>query len=108
MMTFAEKEAKTQFGLLLDTAQREPVLIQKQGHSVAVLTSAENYQRLEEIEDAWWAMRAEMAEKEGFIGLEASDKLISALLNAEIITRIVYKKGFYTRIVYNKGFYKRV
>lgn len=83
MKTFAASEAKNEFGRLLDTAQREPVTIEKKGRPVAVLLSLEEYQRLEALDDAWWVARAEEAGEEGFIGPEEGEKLMRELLNAE-------------------------
>ncbi len=83
MKTFASKEAKDSFGRLLDTAQREPVTIAKKGRPVAVLLSMEEYERLEAVEDAWWAQRAEEASKTGFIGHAKSEALLRRLLNAK-------------------------
>ncbi len=83
MKTFAASEAKNEFGRLLDTAQREPVTIEKKGRPVAVVLSLEEYERLEALDDAWWAARADEAAEEGFIGPEESEKLMRELLNAE-------------------------
>jgi len=41
----AAKEAKTHFGELMDTVQREPVSIKKYGRPVAVIMSAEEYKQ---------------------------------------------------------------
>jgi prevent-host-death family protein len=46
MKTMSAKDAKNQFGLLLDTARAEPVTIQKHSRSVAVMISVEEYGRL--------------------------------------------------------------
>lgn len=46
MSTIAAREAKTRFGELLDTAQREPVIIEKHGRRVAVVLSATEYDAL--------------------------------------------------------------
>ncbi len=46
MNIFAAKDAKTRFGELLDTAQREPVIIEKHGRRVAVVLSATEYDEL--------------------------------------------------------------
>jgi prevent-host-death family protein len=49
METVAAADAKTNFGALLDKAQREPVTISKNGRAVAVIMSAaefEGHQRL--------------------------------------------------------------
>jgi prevent-host-death family protein len=40
------KEAKNGFGLLLDTARAEPVVIEKHGRPVVVVLSVEQYERL--------------------------------------------------------------
>ena len=47
MRNIAAREAKTRFGELLDTAQREPVAIEKHGRRVAVVLSAEAYDEIE-------------------------------------------------------------
>jgi prevent-host-death family protein len=65
MKTMSAKEAKDGFGLLLDTAQREPVTITKKGREVAVLVSKADFERLEALEDAYWGHLAEEARKEG-------------------------------------------
>lgn len=44
MVTMPSTEAKTHFGALLDTAQREPVTIEKKGRAVAVLISGHEYE----------------------------------------------------------------
>ena len=45
MQSIAAKEAKTHFGELMDTVQREPVSIKKYGRPVAVIMSAEQYKQ---------------------------------------------------------------
>ena len=83
MKTFAAREAKNEFGRLLDTARREPVTIEKKGRPVAVLLSIEDYERLAALEDAWWGARAEAAEREGSVGPEQGETLLQDLLRAE-------------------------
>lgn len=46
MKSMSAKEAKNGFGLLLDTARAEPVVIEKHGRPVVVVLSVEQYQRL--------------------------------------------------------------
>ncbi|MGI0481145.1 type II toxin-antitoxin system Phd/YefM family antitoxin [Geminocystis sp. CENA526] len=46
MKTLTATEAKNSFGMLLDWARQEPVLIEKQGRQVAIMLSVEEYQRL--------------------------------------------------------------
>jgi prevent-host-death family protein len=47
MKAVAAREAKNRFGQLMDDAQREPVLIEKNGRPVAVVQSYEDYRRTE-------------------------------------------------------------
>jgi prevent-host-death family protein len=51
MTTVSATEAKQRFAALLDAAQREPVRIQRHERDVAVLISAEEYERLSK--DRW-------------------------------------------------------
>ena len=82
MNTFTAKEAKNNFGRLLDEARQFPVFVKKNGRHVAVVMSAEEYEFLETLSDAYWGKRALEAEKEGFIGAEKSEKLMKRMLNA--------------------------
>ena len=82
MKTIAAKEAKNRFGQMLDMAQGEPVSIQKHGRDVAVVLSVEEYQRLEALEDEWWASQADEALKEGFMSKQESEAFLEGLLNA--------------------------
>jgi len=51
MTTVSATQAKQRFAELLDQAQRGPVRIQRHGRDLAVLTSAEEYDRLRQ--DRW-------------------------------------------------------
>jgi prevent-host-death family protein len=42
------REAKNAFGLLIDTARAEPVMIEKHGRGVVVVVAIEEYERLAE------------------------------------------------------------
>ena len=46
MRTITASEAKQGFGKLIDTASREPVIIQRQKRDVAVVLSMAEYERL--------------------------------------------------------------
>lgn len=48
MTTFAAGQAKNSFGTLLDTAQREAVTIERNGHAVAVVLSKYAFDVLQE------------------------------------------------------------
>ena len=73
-------EVKTRFGEFMDKAQREPVTIEKTGRSYAVLISYDEYQRLLGLEDAYWANKAQEAEKSGFLGTEESMRVLDESL----------------------------
>jgi prevent-host-death family protein len=49
MRTVSATDAKQRLAALLDAAQREPVLIRRQNRDVAVIMSAEEYQRIRKI-----------------------------------------------------------
>lgn len=70
MHTFGIVEARGNFGALLDTAQREPVAIEKRGRRVAVMVSPEEYDRLEALDEAIWSVKIQRALDEGFLGVE--------------------------------------
>ena len=46
MKTMSAREAKNAFGLMIDTARAEPVLIEKHGRGVVMVIALEEYQRL--------------------------------------------------------------
>ncbi len=84
MKTISAPDSRSGFERLLDAARRQPVTIERNGRPVAVMLSVEEYERLEALEDAAWAARAAAAEDAGnWLGAEDSEKLLSAILNAE-------------------------
>jgi prevent-host-death family protein len=46
MKSMSAKDAKNGFGLLLDTARAEPVLIEKHGRPVVVVMSIETFEQM--------------------------------------------------------------
>jgi prevent-host-death family protein len=50
MQTLSAKDAKYNFGRLVDVARAEPVVVEKHGRPVVVVLSVEEYQRLIAIE----------------------------------------------------------
>jgi len=52
MKTVTATDAKQRLAALLDAAQREPVLIRRQNRNVAVIMSAEEYERIRGINNA--------------------------------------------------------
>jgi prevent-host-death family protein len=49
MQSMSADDAKARFGQLLDTARREPVVIERHGRAVAVMLSKEEYDELNDI-----------------------------------------------------------
>jgi prevent-host-death family protein len=51
MKTMSAREAKNAFGLMIDTARAEPVLIEKHGRGVVMVISVDEYERLSRLAD---------------------------------------------------------
>ena len=65
------KEAKQNFGELMDSALTEPVTITRNGKPAAVMISVADFKRMLAFEDLVWALRAEEAmAKSDFLGVE--------------------------------------
>ena len=77
MKTITAAEAKNAFGKFLDMAQREPVVVTKMGRPVGAFLS------MADLEDAVWGERALAADREGYVGEDASRSLLDSLLHAE-------------------------
>ena len=76
MKTMTAAQAKNSFGQFLDAAQREPVVVTKHDRPVGVFLS------MQDLEDTIWGEQALRAHAEGYVGPEASRKLLDRLLNA--------------------------
>ncbi len=76
--TFTAKEAKNNFGRLLDEARISPVTIKKNNRDFAVLISVEEFKKFVEMEDLYWIAKAELAKKEGFVGVKKSTKVFKS------------------------------
>ena len=82
MKTVNATDVKNHFGEYLDATMSEPLAVTRNGRNVAVLMSWSQYERLNEIEDTWWAMRAMAAEKKGgYLGPEKSMEALMSLLH---------------------------
>ena len=88
MTLFTASDARRRFGRLLETVQREPVTITKNGRAVAIIVpSSDNDLILETqefLEDRQWRERVADAERGGYIGVEESGCIMSEALNAEV------------------------
>lgn len=64
-------------GSYLAKSSHEPVVVEQNGHSMAVLISPELYQKLLAVEeDALWAEQALEAEKGGYVGMDGISQLL--------------------------------
>jgi prevent-host-death family protein len=82
MKIVSATEAKTNFGKYISVAMSEPITISKTGHETIVMISKKEYDRLEACEDAYWSVRALLAEKNGYLGEEEGKRIIEKLLDA--------------------------
>jgi prevent-host-death family protein len=73
MTTVNATYAKQNFGTCISDAAKHPVVIEKSGRPAVVMISYEEYQRLNELEDAMWLQRAQVAAAGGYITAEESD-----------------------------------
>lgn len=76
MKTMTAAEAKNGFGRYMDAVQREPVIITKKDRPVAVTIS------FEDAEDFVLLEQAKKAGEKGFVGVDASEAVLKAILNA--------------------------
>ncbi len=79
---FTAKEAKNNFGRLLEEARLSPVAVLKNGRQVAVVMSMEEYNEFEARRDAYWGELSVKAHKKGYIGVAKSNKLLKEALHA--------------------------
>ncbi len=73
------------FKAVLDEIKTHPVGVTESEESdekVAVIISFDEYERMQAMEDYYWAEKAERAHKKGYIGKKASQQLIQDILNA--------------------------
>ena len=78
MKTITATDLKKHSGEHLDDAAHGPVLIQKTRRPFAVLLSFPEFERLRACEDAYWALRAQEARKEGTLGVAATEDYLQS------------------------------
>jgi prevent-host-death family protein len=81
--SFTVSEAQKNFDHLLELAQKNPVKIERNGRPVAVMISHEEFERMEAMEDAWWARQAQEASKEGFFDQKESEDFLAEMINKD-------------------------
>lgn len=75
-MMVTATELKNRLGRYLEAAQGEPVVIEKSGRISSVMLSKRRFDELTVLEDRYWDLKAQLAEKEGFITDEETAKLL--------------------------------
>ena len=78
METFAAREAKNAFGRLIDTAQREPVTIERNGRPVAVVLSKHDYDAIQQALEEYSSLK----ETEYLLSTEANRNRLLAAVEA--------------------------
>jgi len=75
-MQVTATELKNRLGQYLDMAETDPVVVEKSGRIKSVLISNAMYEKFLAYEDAYWANKAKLAEKEGYLGPATSADLL--------------------------------
>lgn len=80
MRKIKSTEAKTKFGELITTSQREPVVIEKNGKNVSVVISFEEFKNYQEtvMSDQYWGEQALQAK---MIGKKKSKEFFDSFAN---------------------------
>ena len=81
--TVTATQLKNHLGEYLEAAITAPVFVQKSGREVAVLVSREHYMHLQALEDELWAVRALLAEQNGYLGVEETARVLKTRLFLE-------------------------
>ena len=75
-MQVTATELKNRLGQYLDAAETDPVIVEKSGRIKSVLISNAMYEKFLAYEDAFWATKAQIAEEEGYLGVDATADLL--------------------------------
>ena len=81
MKTLTATELRHKFAEVLEGLKVEPVLVEKSGRPVAVVVSYQMFERMQELEDAWWGARAKEAVAEGLLTPEDTMSWIRERMN---------------------------
>jgi antitoxin Phd len=81
MKTLTATELRHKFGEVVEGLKLEPVLVEKSGRPVAVILSYEDFQRFEDLEDAWWGEQARKAASEGLLSAKETMSWVEERMN---------------------------
>ena len=73
---------RSRIGDYLGNLGSAPVVLERHGKPAAVVLSYAEYQRLQDLEDAWWGERAQAALKSGLVGHEEAMQRLQGKLDA--------------------------
>jgi prevent-host-death family protein len=82
-MKMNAKDAQAHFGEMMSIIRKEPVTITKYGKETAVVISYEEYQKFQNLEDLYWSLKAEEAEKEGYLSSEDTKSVLDSILKSK-------------------------
>lgn len=68
MRTVTATEAKHRFGEYLESAREAPIVVTKNNRDYVVMLSHDAYEKLQALEDAYWAAMADNAAASGWVG----------------------------------------
>lgn len=80
MKVINAKEVQNNFGNLMNSAIKAPVVINKYGKPFSVLMSYEAYEYLSKLEDFYWVLQAEQAKKNGMLTQKETEEFLSKIL----------------------------
>lgn len=87
MRTISATVFRHRFGEHLERLAREPVTVEKGGRPVAVVVSVQEWERLQALDDAWWAHTANAAARRGFLDPDETTKWLNSRLAEDDATR---------------------
>lgn len=85
-MHITATELKNNLGQYITASVKEPVVVEKSGKPTVVVISYDDFQKYTEFEDLIWGFRAEIASREGFLGVEETHKLLLSCANKAELT----------------------
>ncbi|WP_425362898.1 type II toxin-antitoxin system Phd/YefM family antitoxin [Candidatus Tisiphia endosymbiont of Hybos culiciformis] len=80
MKSINAREAQNHFGNLMNSAIKEPVIINKYGKPFSVLMSYEEYEHFNKFEDFYWAIKADESKKNGLLTKEKTNEFFDKIL----------------------------
>lgn len=80
MRTMSATVFRRRLGAHLKQLAREPVTIEKGGRPVAVVVSVHEWERLQTLDDAWWARAVDSSRGRGFLSTDETATWLTSRL----------------------------